>query len=324
MLKKENKNPGKQNPGKLTKDADGYRVVFERNLNHSIEVVWDAISNPEKLKIWFTDFEMNLDPGSDIKIIFRDKNKTVTSGKVLEVDPPHKFVWTWEGELAVWELTSTGRNKCRLVLTYSKLTDQYAVGATGGFHTLMDRLEKMLEGSTETYPFGTEENDPVQAELRESYSLTVYDTFPELEAHHPITTEKVFNKPVSLVWDAITNKEKMKQWYFDIPDFNPVVGTVFDWMAGPPGGKQWLHRGRILEVVPERKLAHSWHFPGYVGEAITEWELTKVDERTTKLNFKFKIVIPFDVKEDALRRKNFLQGWTEIIGNSLSAFLEKN
>ncbi len=33
----------------------------------------------------------------------------------------------------------------------------------------------------------------------------------------PFIIERTYNAPVSKVWSAITDKDQMKQWYFDIP-----------------------------------------------------------------------------------------------------------
>jgi uncharacterized protein YndB with AHSA1/START domain len=317
-------NASKGQLGNITKQPDGFKVVFERVFNHNIQQVWGAITNPEKLKIWFTDFEMKLEPKSKINIIFRDKAKTVTTGEVLEVVPPHKFVWTWEGELAVWELESKGENKCKVTFTYSKLTDQYAVGASAGFHSLIERLEFMLNGKKETYPFGTEEHDPEQEALREVYGKTVYDTFPELEAHHPFKLERVLSAPVTKVWHALTDNEALKQWYFDFKgNFKLKVGHVFEWKAGPPDGKQWLHRGKIIEVVAGKKIVHSWDFPGYSGEAKLTWELEEKSNNETLLKLLFEFITPFDFKEEELRRKNFAEGWNNIVNTNLVNYLKK-
>src|SRR5687767_12936700 len=172
--------------GKVSKANDGFKVVFERVYDHAIDVVWEAITDPDKLKIWFTDVKMKLEPGSEMKIIFRDQAKTVTEGRVVEVSRPHRFVWTWETELAVWELSEISASKTKLVFTYSKMDDKLAVGTSGGFHTMLERLEKMLGGNNQTYPFGTEEFDPEQIALREQYGEMIYPTWPELQKHNPI------------------------------------------------------------------------------------------------------------------------------------------
>ncbi|MCW5910529.1 MAG: SRPBCC domain-containing protein [Cyclobacteriaceae bacterium] len=309
-------------PGIITKEADGFKVVFERLLNHDIETVWDAITNPDKLKIWFTDIEMDLKAGSAIKIRFRDAAKTITHGRVISVNPPHQFVWTWEGELAVWDLQAAGKNKCKLTFTYSKMTDQYAVGSAGGFHTLLDRLELVLNGRQESYPFDTEEFDPVQITLRETYGDAVYSTFPQLQIYNPFKLERVFNVPVDKVWNAITDRAAMKQWYFDLAeDFRAEAGAEFYWSAGPPEGKQWQHKGVITEVIKGKKLAHTWEYPGYEGKAEVTWELTPISDIQTKLNLTFSILIPFDPREEALARKNFREGWESILFTSLPRFL---
>lgn len=43
----------------------------------------------------------------------------------------------------------------------------------------------------------------------------------------PFVIEKIYTARVSKVWKAITDKEQMKQWYFDIANFKPEVGFEF-------------------------------------------------------------------------------------------------
>lgn len=310
--------------GIVSKEPDGFKVEFERILSHDIHTVWDAITNPDKLKIWFTDFETEFKEGAKIKIIFRDAAKTVSYGEIVTIQPPHKFVWTWEGELAVWELKREGENKCRLTFSYSKMADQWAVGTAGGFHTLMDRLELALNGKKESYPFGTEEFDPVQIELRETYGDKIFESYPELQVYNPIRLQRVYRAPIASVWSAITDNDQLKKWYFDFSEnFKLNVGHEFEWMAGPPEGKQWLHRGKIEEVVMGKKLTYTWEYPGYEGKALVVWELTEVDKTNTKLDFTFKILTPFDPKEKELKRRNFLEGWNYIVHTGLKEFVEK-
>ena len=41
--------------------------------------------------------------------------------------------------------------------------------------------------------------------------------------------EKTYNAPVSLVWQAITDRALMKEWYFDFADdFKLETGAVFE------------------------------------------------------------------------------------------------
>ncbi len=49
----------------------------------------------------------------------------------------------------------------------------------------------------------------------------------------PFVIERIFDAPAEQVWQAITDKDKMKQWYFDLPDFNPQQGLEFSFEGGP-------------------------------------------------------------------------------------------
>src|SRR5207302_2971818 len=43
----------------------------------------------------------------------------------------------------------------------------------------------------------------------------------------PLVVERTFDAPVALVWKALTDKEDIKQWSFDLREFAPVVGFEF-------------------------------------------------------------------------------------------------
>lgn len=134
-----------KNLGQVSKGKDGFQVKFERILPFSIDTVWDAITNPDKLALWFTDIEMDFVPGGKMVIHFRDESKTESVGKIVRIDPPKVFEYTWDDELAVWELFPEGVNHCKLVLTYSKLADKYAITVPAGWHVLLDQLETVLK-----------------------------------------------------------------------------------------------------------------------------------------------------------------------------------
>jgi uncharacterized protein YndB with AHSA1/START domain len=49
--------------------------------------------------------------------------------------------------------------------------------------------------------------------------------------------ERTFDAPAEIVWKAITDKDDMKQWYFDLPAFKPEAGFEFRFTAGPTDGR---------------------------------------------------------------------------------------
>lgn len=136
--------------------------------------------------------------------------------------------------------------------------------------------------------------------------------------------ERTYNAPVNLVWQAITDRAMMKEWYFDFAeDFKLESGAVFEWTAGDNESKQWLHRGKMVEIVPDEKLVHTWEYPGYSGTSTVSWNLSKLDDATTKVILVHEFNIPFDVTVDALKTENFEAGWTHIINISLTEYLDK-
>ena len=165
--------------GIIMKKVDGLEVKFERVYNANRDVVWDAITNPEKLAIWFTDIEIDLVMGGKMVIRFRDADKTESFGKIIRIKKPELFEFSWDDELATWELFEDGKYKCRLVLTYSKLAENYAFNVPAGWHVLLDQLGKVLNGSNESYPFGGEETEAAR-KMKAIYKEIVARQFPEL------------------------------------------------------------------------------------------------------------------------------------------------
>src|SRR5439155_7949388 len=42
-----------------------------------------------------------------------------------------------------------------------------------------------------------------------------------------VVVERTFKAPVARVWQALTDVEQMRQWYFDLKEFKPQVGLEF-------------------------------------------------------------------------------------------------
>jgi uncharacterized protein YndB with AHSA1/START domain len=138
----------------------------------------------------------------------------------------------------------------------------------------------------------------------------------------PFVIEKTYNAPVDKVWQAITDKDKMKQWYFTLEDFKPEVGFEFRFTGGSEE-MQYLHICRITEVIPQKKLKHTWQYDGYPGESFVTFELFDKGGNQTKLKLTHAGLETFPAMKD-FARESFAQGWTYIIGKSLLEYLEKN
>ncbi len=138
----------------------------------------------------------------------------------------------------------------------------------------------------------------------------------------PFIIERTFKASPDKVWKAITNKEEMKQWYFDLQDFKAEQGFEFGFIGGPDEGRQYKHLCQITEVDPERKLTYSWRYEGYAGISYVSFELFPEGEGT-RLKLTHSGLESFPADQPDFARKNFEAGWNDIIGTSLKNFVEQ-
>jgi uncharacterized protein YndB with AHSA1/START domain len=137
----------------------------------------------------------------------------------------------------------------------------------------------------------------------------------------PFTIERIYNASTDEVWKAITDKNKMKQWYFDLPEFKAEVGFEFSFSGGPPE-RSYLHLCKVTEAVKGKKLTYSWRYEGYEGNSFVTFELFPEGNKT-RLKLTHKGLETFPASNPDFAKENFVAGWNQIIGNSLKFFLEK-
>jgi uncharacterized protein YndB with AHSA1/START domain len=137
----------------------------------------------------------------------------------------------------------------------------------------------------------------------------------------PYVIERNFNAPVEKVWKAITNKNEMRKWYFDLAEFEPKVGLEFQFKAGKED-KLYLHFCKITEVVKNKKLSYSWRYDGYPGISYVTFELFHKGSNTL-LRLTHEGLESFGTENPDLAKERFAEGWEHIIGKSLKEFLEK-
>jgi uncharacterized protein YndB with AHSA1/START domain len=137
----------------------------------------------------------------------------------------------------------------------------------------------------------------------------------------PFTIERTFHAPVEKVWKAITDKDQMKEWYFSLEDFKPEVGFEFRFEGGDECNK-YIHICRILEVIPNKKLSHTWQYEGQEEQTIVTWELSGEGDNT-KVKLTHEGLEKIAHHGPAFAPNNFAEGWTAIIGTSLEKYLDK-
>lgn len=140
--------------------------------------------------------------------------------------------------------------------------------------------------------------------------------------NQPFIIERTFNASAEKVWKAITDKNQMKLWYFDLAEFKPEVGFEFRFSGGPSPEKQYLHLCKITENIPGKKLTYSWRYDGYTGISFVTFEIFAEREKT-RVKLTHAGLDTFSKDEPDFAKENFEKGWTDIIARSLKEFLEK-
>lgn len=140
--------------------------------------------------------------------------------------------------------------------------------------------------------------------------------------NNPITVQYKINASAENIWKALTDKDEMKSWYFTIRDFELELGKEFDFYESSDGGK-YLHRGRIVEIIPNRKLKHTWAYPE-LSDAVTTvtWDLQQ-EEDGTLVTLTHENIEGFDGLGETFSRASFTEGWNSIIGQSMKEYVEK-
>ncbi len=136
----------------------------------------------------------------------------------------------------------------------------------------------------------------------------------------PFVIERTYAAPVQKVWEAITDKNKMKQWYFDLSEFRPEVGFEFSFAGQGSKGEKYIHLCKILEVMPLKKISYSWTYKDYPGYSVVTFELFEEGKEQTRLKLTHEGLESFPGTED-FAPASFQAGWTELIGNLLKNFL---
>jgi len=140
--------------------------------------------------------------------------------------------------------------------------------------------------------------------------------------NEPFVIERTLNAPVQKVWEAITDKEKMKQWYFDIADFKPELGAEFSFTGNGTEGQCYIHLCKITKIEPGKTLQYSWKYKDYPGNSVVTFELFQ-EGNATRIKLTHEGLETFPVENKDFAKESFIGGWTYLIGKSIKEFVEQ-
>lgn len=123
-------------------------VTFRRQLPHTADAVWVAISTPEGLAAWFPSPEVAFDAhvGGAIRLAGDPYDEAgATTGTVLAWDPPREFGFDWGGDRLYLRVEPDGAAS---VLTLVDELDEAGGAArnAAGWDACLQALEHSLAG----------------------------------------------------------------------------------------------------------------------------------------------------------------------------------
>ncbi|TGL65280.1 SRPBCC family protein [Leptospira jelokensis] len=142
-----------------------HNFVYVTYILSTTEKVWDAITNPEITKKYWSD-PLSKNPshinvsewkvGSEWKHVRMDDEKTVDLlGQVLEVNPPNKLVISWSRPEEIndptkhsrvsFEIEAYANGLVRLAVTHVDLDSQMYKGISAGWPSVLSNLKTYLE-----------------------------------------------------------------------------------------------------------------------------------------------------------------------------------
>ena len=141
---------------------------LERRLNHSIERVWRAVTEPQELARWFVVDEVPWTPQQG-----EEFEAGGEAGRITELDPPRRLAWSWGPERYSFELSAENDDTTTLVFTHvfnPELGPGYQHAA--GWEAYFDRLEAHLAGGFLSEEDAHEKMDQRLATYRERFAAT--------------------------------------------------------------------------------------------------------------------------------------------------------
>ncbi|MDQ1387202.1 MAG: hypothetical protein QOF56_656 [Acidobacteriaceae bacterium] len=139
--------PGPASGAQVRKDGESWTLILVRELRHSPEKVWQALTNPAQLGEWAPfDADGSLGTvGATVKLTtVAAPTAQVSETKVTRANPPKLLEYNWGGNDLRWQLEAFGGGT-RLTLWHNIDRRFISMGAAG-WHICFDVLDHLLSG----------------------------------------------------------------------------------------------------------------------------------------------------------------------------------
>jgi uncharacterized protein YndB with AHSA1/START domain len=147
MTEHEQYTPGPATGAQVRKDGEKWTLILIRELRHSPEKVWQALTDPAHLREW-APFEADGSlgtVGTGVKLTtVGAPTPQVSETTVTRADAPKVLEYKWGGFDMRWELEDLGGGT-RLTLWHN-IDRRFISWGAAGWHICFDVLERLLAG----------------------------------------------------------------------------------------------------------------------------------------------------------------------------------
>jgi uncharacterized protein YndB with AHSA1/START domain len=140
--------PGPASGAHIHKDGEKWTLVVVRELRHSPEKVWQALTDPAHLREWapFDSDESLGAAGSTVKLTtVNAPTPHVSEATVTRADAPRVLEYNWGDHDMRWELEARDGGT-RLTLS-TNIGRRYIAMGAAGWHICFDVLDGLLSGN---------------------------------------------------------------------------------------------------------------------------------------------------------------------------------
>jgi uncharacterized protein YndB with AHSA1/START domain len=148
MTDREQYTPGPASGARVRKEGEKWALILVRELRHSPEKVWQALTDPAQLREWAPfDADRSLGKaGTKVKLTTVGAPAPhITETVVTRAEAPKVLEYTWGGNEMRWELEAIGGGT-RLTL-WTSIDRRFISMGAAGWHICFDVLDRLLSGS---------------------------------------------------------------------------------------------------------------------------------------------------------------------------------
>ena len=141
MIERERYIPGPAKGAQVEKGADKWTLILVRELRHSPEKVWQALTDPAQLREWAPFVvDANLGAVGTAKLTWVGNPQGAIETKVTRAEAPRLLEY---GDIR-WELEPSDSGT-RLTLWHS-IDHRFVAWGAAGWHISLEVLDRLLEG----------------------------------------------------------------------------------------------------------------------------------------------------------------------------------